>query len=179
MDALDFSARLLQAPSSLQSNGVQRFAIQDEGDLVTYKEVTLDELGYKDIGDRVNFMQGDACNLPEKFTDYELVFAGNLIDRLYDPQQFLELIKDRIVAGGRLVITSPYTWLEEFTDKAKWLGGYKADTGESYGTLEGLRDALTPEFTQVGQAIDVPFVIRETRRKYQHSIAELTVFQKA
>jgi hypothetical protein len=25
---------------------------------------------------------------------------------------------------------------------------------------------------------DVPFVIRETRRKYQHSVAEMSVWQK-
>lgn len=178
VDALDFSARLIQAPSMLQSNGIQRYAIQDEGDLVSYKEVSIEELGYQQISDRVTFMQGDACNLPEKFKQYDLVFAGNLIDRLYDPAKFLSLIKGRIRTGGTLVITSPYTWLEEFTDKSRWLGGYKAKTGENYSTLEGLRDALLPEFKQMGSAIDVPFVIRETRRKFQHSVAELSIWQK-
>jgi len=179
VDALDFSARLIQAPSALQSSGIQRFAIQDEGDIVSYKEVTIEELGYSDVKDRVNFMQGDACNLPEKFSDYDMVFAGNLIDRLYDPTLFLDLIKGRIRSGGYLVITSPYTWLEDFTEKDKWLGGYKANTGENYTTLEGLRDALAPEFKPVGDAQDVPFVIRETKRKYQHTVAELSVWQKA
>lgn len=178
VDALDFSARLIQAPSQLQSTGVQRYAIQDEGDIVSYKEVTLEELGYQDIKDKVNFMQGDACNLPEKFTDYDLVFAGNLIDRLYDPQKFLTLMKSRIKSGGYLVITSPYTWLEDFTERKHWLGGFKADTGENYTTLEGIKDALAPEFDQVGAAMDVPFVIRETRRKYQHTLAELSVWVK-
>ncbi|ASJ71573.1 5-histidylcysteine sulfoxide synthase [Granulosicoccus antarcticus] len=178
VDALDFSARLIQAPTALQSSGIQRFALQDEGDLVTYKEVTLDELGYKEIKDKVSFMQGDACNLPDKFADYDMVFAGNLIDRLYDPSLFLEQIKARIRQGGLLVITSPYTWLEEFTEKEKWLGGFKAQTGENYSTLDGLRDALAPEFRQLGQETDVPFVIRETRRKYQHSLAQLTVWEK-
>lgn len=178
VDALDFSARLIQAPSALQASGIQRYALQDEGDLVTYKEITIDELGYRDIKDRVNFMQGDACNLPEKFTDYDMVFAGNLIDRLYDPSLFLNLIKERIRPGGLLVITSPYTWLEDFTEKGKWLGGYKAETGESYTTLEGLRDGLAPQFRQLGEETDVPFVIRETRRKYQHTVAQLTVWEK-
>lgn len=178
VDALDFSARLIQAPTALQASGIQRFALQDEGDLVTYKEVTIEELGYQDIKDKVSFMQGDACNLPEKFADYDMVFAGNLIDRLYDPALFLNLIKGRIRQGGLLVITSPYTWLEEFTDKDKWLGGFKADTGESYTTLDGLREILAPEFQQLGTETDVPFVIRETRRKYQHSVAQLTVWEK-
>ena len=145
---------------------------------MSFREITIDDLGYQDIKDKVSFTQGDACNLPEKFADYDLVFAGNLSDRLYDPTLFLNLIKDRIRQGGLLVITSPYTWLEEFTDKEKWLGGYKADTGENVTTLEGLSIALAPEFRQCGQEKDVPFVIRETRRKYQHSLAQLTVWEK-
>ncbi|MFK7854616.1 MAG: 5-histidylcysteine sulfoxide synthase [Granulosicoccus sp.] len=178
VDALDFSARLIQAPSALQSSGIQRYAIQDEGDIVSFKEINIQDLGYADVAQKVSFMQGDACNLPDKFTDYDLVFAGNLIDRLYDPLLFLTTIKDRIRPGGLLVLTSPYTWLEEFTEKDKWLGGFKAGTGENYTTLEGLRDALAPEFVAEGSPQDVPFVIRETRRKYQHSVAELSVWRK-
>ena len=123
-------------------------------------------------------MQGDACNLPEKFTDYDVVFAGNLIDRLYEPETFLALIKDRIRSGGLLVITSPYTWLEEFTEREKWLGGFKAQTGENYTTFEGIRDALQPEFDSAADPVDVPFVIRETKRKFQHTVAELSVWCK-
>ena len=178
VDALDFSARLIQAPSKLQSAGLQRYTIQNEGDIVSFKEITLAQFGYEDIKDKVNFMQGDACNLPEKFSGYDLVFAGNLIDRLYDPRQFLELIKGRINPGGLLVITSPYTWLESFTEKDKWLGGFKADTGENFTTLEGIQEALEPEFKQHQKPIDVPFVIRETKRKHQHTVAELSVWQK-
>ncbi|MFK8082340.1 MAG: 5-histidylcysteine sulfoxide synthase [Granulosicoccus sp.] len=178
VDALDFSARLIQAPSQLQATGLQRYAIQDEGDIVSYKEVSLEQLGYADIKDKVTFMQGDACNLPEKFSGYDLVFAGNLIDRLYDPRVFLDLIKERINPGGLLVITSPYTWLEDFTEKDKWLGGFKAETGENFTTLEGIAEALQPEFIQHQAPIDVPFVIRETRRKHQHTVAELSVWKK-
>jgi len=178
VDALDFSARLIVAPSTLQKDGLQRYAIQDEGEIVSFKEVTLESLGYTDVADRVNFMQGDACNLPEKFNDYDVVFAGNLIDRLYEPDKFLDLIKGRIRSGGLLIITSPYTWLEEFTERDKWLGGFKAQTGENYTTLEGIRDALKPEFESAGPAVDVPFVIRETKRKFQHTVAELSVWVK-
>lgn len=179
VDALDFSARLIQIPAGLQSSGVQRYTIQDEGDIVSFKEITLDNFGYNEIKDKVAFMQGDACNLPEKYSDYDFVFAGNLIDRLYDPVMFLQLIKKRIRPGGVLVITTPCTWLEEFTAKDKWLGGFKANTGENYTTLEGLRDTLAPEFEQLGEAVDVPFVIRETRRKHQHTLAQMSVWKKA
>jgi len=178
VDALDFSARLIAAPVALQKEGIQRYAIQEEGEIVLFKEVTLESLGYTDIAGRVNFMQGDACALPEKYTDYDVVFAGNLIDRLYEPDTFLTLIKDRIRSGGLLVITSPYTWLEEFTPRDKWLGGFKTQSGENSTTLEGIRDALQPEFQAVGETVDVPFVIRETKRKFQHTVAELSVWLK-
>ena len=179
VDAIDFSARLIEAPTNLKNLGTQRYVIQDEGELVTYKEIKLEDFDrYGDVKDKINFMQGDACNLIEKYNDYDLVFGGNLIDRLYDPKKFLNLIKDRIRPGGLLILTSPYTWLEDFTERDKWLGGYKADTGENYTTLEGLADTLEPEFKMLTQPIDIPFVIRETRRKFQHTLSQMSFWEK-
>jgi putative 4-mercaptohistidine N1-methyltranferase len=121
-------------------------------------------------------MQGDACNLKGIFTGYDLVFAGNLVDRLYDPSLFLDLIGERVLPGGLLVITSPYTWLEEYTPKSKWLGG-RREHGEPLTTFEGLSRSLGNGFDLVHR-LDVPFVIRETARKHQHSIADLTVWKR-
>jgi SAM-dependent methyltransferase len=121
-------------------------------------------------------MQGDACNLKSLYTGYDLVFAGNLVDRLYDPAMFLELIGDRVLPGGLLVITSPYTWLEEYTPKSKWLGG-RREHGEAFTTFAGIGRALDGGFDLVHRA-DVPFVIRETARKHQHSVADLTVWRR-
>lgn len=177
VDAVDFSARLIQTPVALQKTGRQRYVIQDEGELVSYREAALEPLGLADTAQKVSFLQGDACNLAAKFKDYDLVFAGNLIDRLYDPALFLRMIHARIAPGGVLVLTSPYTWLEEFTERSKWLGGFKAPTGESFTTLDGLKTVLAPHFTLLGTH-DVPFVLRETRRKFQHTVAELSAWQK-
>ena len=124
----------------------------------------------------MNFLQGDACNLKEIFTGYDLVFAGNLVDRLYDPAMFLAGIAERIRPGGLLVITSPYTWLEEYTPKPKWLGG-RREAGEPLSTAAGLERALTPSF-ELLHTQDLPFVIRETARKHQHTIAEMTVWRR-
>ncbi len=76
-----------------------------------------------------------------------------------------------------LILTSPYTWLEEFTPKEKWIGGYKRD-GENYTTLDGLKDILEENFDLIDSPKDVPFVIRETARKFQHTNSQLTVWQK-
>ena len=90
VDGVDFSARFVQQGVQLQGHNRLRYIVPFEGDIVEYREVLLDKLGYSEVKDRVDFSQGDACNLKPQFTDYNLVFAGNLIDRLYDPRMFLE-----------------------------------------------------------------------------------------
>ena len=77
-----------------------------------------------------------------------------------------------------MVLTSPYTWLEEFTTKQHWLGGFK-ENGENLTTLEGIRRSLAPHFEPLGEPVDVPFVIRETARKHQHTVAQLSVWRRA
>ena len=120
-------------------------------------------------------IQGDATNLKPQFTGYDLVLAANLIDRLYDPRRFLETIHERLNPGGVLVVTSPYTWLEEFTKKENWLGGVR-QAGEPYWTLDALREILSRHFEPLDEPQNLEFVIRETRRKFQHTVAEVTAW---
>jgi len=176
VDAIDFSARFIQSGVRLQQGDEVLYEIPTEGELTTNRAVSLERIGLSAAAARVLFMQGDACNLKEIFTDYDVVFAGNLIDRLYDPALFLEGIAPRIRPGGLLVITSPYTWLEEYTPKAKWIGG-RREAGEPLSTAAGLARALAPAFVAVDTQ-DVPFVIRETARKHQHTIAHMTVWRR-
>ncbi|KLV03615.1 SAM-dependent methyltransferase [Photobacterium aquae] len=176
VDGIDFSARFIQQAYSLTEQGEKRYTIKTEGDLVEFKSVTLEELGYQSLCDKIHFSQGDACNLKPQFTHYDLIYASNLIDRLNDPKQFLSTIHQRINEGGYLVITSPYTWLESYTDKDKWLGGIKIN-GENFTTLDGLTETLIPHFELVAVK-ELPFVIRETKRKFQHSLSEMTIWRK-
>ena len=174
---IDFSARFINLADELMHDGVVRYALTDEGALQSYREVSLNKLGLSDCVSRVSFWQGDACNLKETYRDFDLVVAANLIDRLYDPARFLDEIGRRIVPGGVLVLTSPYTWLEEHTPKLQWLGGFKRD-GERYTTLDALHAQLSRDFAPLGEPVDVPFVIRETARKFQHTVAQLTCWQR-
>jgi len=98
------------------------------------------------------------------------------IDRLYQPRKLLDNIHNRINDAGLLILTSPYTWLEEFTEKQYWLGGYQQN-GENVTTLDGLKSILLEHFELI-DVTDIPFVIRETKRKFQHSIAEVSTWQK-
>jgi 5-histidylcysteine sulfoxide synthase/putative 4-mercaptohistidine N1-methyltranferase len=174
---IDFSARFIRVALQLKEKGNAYFELVEEGEVVSYHEARLSDAGLEGAAQRVEFFQGDATNLKPQFTDYDLVLAANLLDRLYDPKRFLEAIHQRLKPGGVLVITSPYTWLEEFTKKENWLGGFR-QAGEPVMTLDAMRDLLAPHFVMRDAPRDVEFVLRETRRKFQHTVAELTVWQR-
>ena len=177
VEALDFSTRFIRNAQSLVEHGNVRYLITDEGELSTLKQASLEELGLQKTAKRVEFTQGDASNLKPLYKHYDLIFAGNLIDRLYEPTSFLSTIHERLNAGGLLVLTSPYTWLEEFTKKENWLGGYKVD-GENMTTLDGLHAVLKANFDEYAKPVDIPFVIRETARKHQYTVAQMTFWVK-
>jgi putative 4-mercaptohistidine N1-methyltranferase len=174
---IDFSARFVGVGAQLAEQGALRYTRTEEGELVSYQERRLSDLGLAGRRGTVEFLQGDACNLKPQFAGYDLVLAANLIDRLYRPRKFLETIHERINRGGLLVITSPYTWLAEHTPREEWIGGFKQD-GETVTTLDGLKAILGRQFRLLGEPRPVPFVIRETRHKFQHTFSEATVWER-
>jgi 5-histidylcysteine sulfoxide synthase/putative 4-mercaptohistidine N1-methyltranferase len=175
---LDFSARFISVGVQLRERGHFSYTLTEEGELQSYQTADLAALGLTGTADRVHFFQADACNLKPLYRDYDLVVAANLIDRLHHPRKFLEDIADRILPGGLLVITSPYTWLEEHTARTEWLGGFKRG-GENLSTFDALREILSGAFRlRDDSPQDLSFVIRETARKYQHSIAQVTIWER-
>jgi putative 4-mercaptohistidine N1-methyltranferase len=177
VDGIDFSSAFVSKCQEVAREKRVRYARPEEGELVSFQDQSLASLGLEEAADRVAFHQGDACDLKPEFTGYDLVLAGNLIDRLYQPSLFLETIHERINELGLLVIASPYTWLEQYTPKEHWVGGYRKN-GEDYSTFDGLKDMLAPHFRLLFEPWSLPFVIRETRNKFQHSFSELTVWEK-
>ncbi|MBL6713865.1 MAG: putative 4-mercaptohistidine N1-methyltransferase [Pirellulales bacterium] len=173
VDAFDFSAAFVAACERLQAEGELNYLIPTEGLLREPRCASLKANGLEETAGRVQFGVGDACRLAAELTDYDVVFAGNLIDRLYEPAAFLREIVSRVVPGGLLVITSPYTWLEDYTPVDRWLGG-RPDGGK---TLDGMRQVLADSCDLVG-CEDIPFVIRETARKHQHTVAEASFWRK-
>lgn len=174
---IDFSARFIGLGVKLAEQGCLRYTLVDEGELVSYKERTLAELGLADVAGKVEFFQGDACNLKPAFVDYDLILAANLIDRLYSPGKLLDTVHQRLKPGGLLLIASPYTWLAEHTKRESWIGGYKKD-GENFTTLDGLKATLGAHFRLLRGPLAVPFVLRETRRKFQHTLSEVTIWER-
>jgi putative 4-mercaptohistidine N1-methyltranferase len=173
---IDFSTNFINVGIKLKKYENLTFKVATQGDLFDEKTVSLKEFNLENIKKRVTFMQGDACNLKELYTAYDLIFCSNLIDRLYYPQKFLDDIPKRVNKDGLLVLLSPYTWLETYTPKENWLGGFLKDNIE-IKTLDTLKTNLKNEF-ELLDTIDVPFVIKETNRKFQHSISQMSIWKK-
>jgi len=126
----------------------------------------------------------DACapTPPGDEASCDLVCGFNLIDRLPDPKAFLDESARRLRPGGLLVISSPYTWLEAFTPKDKWLGAFKYGDNDAQRTIDGLREYLTAgrnaQFEEALPPEDLPFVLQETPRLRQVITAEMSFWRK-
>eukprot|EP00741_Cyanophora_paradoxa_P005500 tig00000889_g5332.t1 len=168
---VDFSARFIAAADRLRERGWEEYPRTEEGAIEVPARAEVDPAIDRA---RVKFAQGDACNLPATLPAYDVVLAANLIDRLHHPLDFLNRLPDLVKPGGVAVITSPYTWLEEFTQREFWLGGKE----EGRGTAEGLREAMRERGFAPLFEKDLPFLIREHRRKYQLSFAHCTAWKR-
>jgi 2-polyprenyl-3-methyl-5-hydroxy-6-metoxy-1,4-benzoquinol methylase len=115
---------------------------------------------------RVSFSVQDATQLPEGIGPYDVVLAANLICRLPDPEAFLNRLGDLVKPGGQLLITTPFTWLEDYTPKERWIGGIDPDRRSEAELMK----RLGGEF-RLHRRLDLPFLIREHERKYQLGIA--------
>lgn len=173
---IDLSASFIDAANTLQREGQSSYFRKDEGDL------GIDRMAYvpADIDrSRVSFRQADACALPADLADFDAVLMANLVDRLPSPKSALERMggsRGIVRPGGLLVITTPCTWLETFTPKVAWLGGYEKD-GKPVTTLDGLQHVLGREFELLSE-FDMPLVIREHARKYQFIVAKGSVWRR-
>ena len=96
---------------------------------------------------------------------FDIVAAINLICRLPSPSTFLRQLPELVSPGGQLLIASPFSWLKEYTPRRLWL------------TPSAIEKALAPHF-HLRQSRDIPFVIREHRRKYQLVVSEVLTFKR-
>ena len=177
VEGIDFSTRFVGVGAKLKEEGYVAFHTYEEGELFTNKKVTIEELGYENLKEKVSFWQGDACNLKPNFNSYDLVIATNLIDRLYNPLLFLKTIHERLNQDGILILTSPYTWQESSTKKELWLGGYKDENGVEVKTIDSLKKVLDKYF-EFQHKEDIEFVIKESARKFQHTISQASIWKK-
>ena len=171
--AIDFSHALIDAAKRVAGQGEARIEFATEGDLTRSTTISLPETAKPE---RVDFRQGDAMDLPTELGSFDFILMANLIDRLPDPAQCLQGIYRFVKPGGALAITSPYTWLEEYTPRDKWLGGFQ-ENGSEVRAATRLRELLSPHFDAIEER-NLPFLIREHERKNQYSIAHATIWRR-
>lgn len=164
---IDYSHQFIDAANQLKETGAHDYQMQEEGTLTAPRTARIP--GEIDRN-RVQFLHGDACNLPDNLELFDGVLLANLLCRLPDPARCLNRMKTLIGENGWLVIATPASWSEDYTPREKWLA-------KNGSTLEGIREYLQPEFS-LSHREDMPFVLREHRRKFQWTVAEVSVWRK-
>ena len=155
---LDYSRSFIAAAETLRTAGHLDYNCRAEG--AHSRKLTATMPGDCEP-ERVSFEQGDAMDLREDIGAFDLVHAANLLCRLTDPVQLLRRLPALVRPGGLLILTTPCTWLEEFTPSDRW---------PASSTFDWLKATLGDHFTPQRQA-DLPFLIREHARKFQWSVA--------
>lgn len=170
---VDNSTRFITAATQLAETGKLEFSCRVEGELTTSLTAEVPRAISRE---GVRFRVADALDLPADLGSFDLVLMANLIDRLPRPSLLLERLPGLVRAGGQLIIASPYTWMEPFTPRDQWLGGFERD-GRPVTTLESLKEHLASAFALTATK-NLPFLIREHARKFQWSVAEASLWQR-
>ncbi len=173
---LDYSDAFIDAARQIKQQGSLEYRRRETG---RHSTAMLARVPEGVNGARVNFVQGDAARLkatPEVVAGgpFDALLLSNLLCRLSRPEDCLRQFvtsDSYIKSGGILVIASPNTWMEEFTGVDHFLDGPDSDA-----TLAAIGRHL-PGFTRL-HAEDLPFMIREHRRKYEYIISQVSVWRK-
>ena len=174
VDGVDFSARYIRHGVNLQQGNAVRYCLANEGDIVDYYELNLEQLGLPK-GKNINFNQGDASNLKDIFQGYDVILAQHVLEQSYDPRKFLQTVHQRLQKKGLLIIVSTYDFDEQNTVKSNWLGGLKVN-GENVTGFDGLSALLVPHFNLIEQQ-QLTRVIQINLRKFTLSFPQLSVWQ--
>lgn len=167
---IDISEMFIKAANTLRDKAQLDYTRPHEGDITLRSTAVAPDKVYPE---RISFEVGDAMNLRANLGQFDVVMACNLICRLPDPMKFLLRTSDLVKPGGQLVITTPFTWLEEYTPRENWLGGLP-DKSDSF---LGLRKALSSRF-ELELEQDMPMLIKEHARKYQWTVVQGTRWRR-
>ena len=156
---IDYSHSFIAAANRLRDGETVSYHRHEEGHRYSTLEASVPPSSRPES---ITFQQGDAMDLPVELGKFDLLHAANLICRLTHPQRLLKRLPELVTEGGTLILTTPCTWLEDFTPSEFWPAG---------STLDWLGESLHPHF-ELEMTRDLPFVIREHARKYQLTVAQ-------
>jgi putative 4-mercaptohistidine N1-methyltranferase len=158
---IDSSQSFISAAQNLQKAGQCKGTTVVEGSLLATFEAKV-PVGIE--CQRVSFEVGDATDLRKDLAGFDAVLAANLICRLSDPASFLSRVPKLVKPGGQFLLSTPFSWLEEFTPRENWLGG------GGQRSFDVIKEILTPDF-ELQTTKEMPFLIREHERKFQYGIS--------
>lgn len=162
---IDFSQSFVDVAAAVgrgENPAYQRYAEMHHG------EELVARLPSSSLPERVFFEQGDAMNLREDLGSFDLVHAANLLCRLPEPTRFLDRLPGLVNPGGTFVITTPATWMDAYTPVENFPPGE---------TLDFLKEHLESDF-ELKEVKELPFLIREHKRKLQLSTAQTSVWTR-
>lgn len=168
--AVDLSHKFIEAAKHIQAKGELPYTIVEEGSntkvRIAFRPTGIDHTC-------IDFRCDDVMNILKEKEQYDVILAANLLCRLPRPKEFLENLAHLAKPSAQLIIVSPYSWLEEFTEKQNWLTHEESDENP----LKALECILSNNFG-LEKTFDLPFLIREHARKFQLGISQATVWRK-
>jgi 5-histidylcysteine sulfoxide synthase/putative 4-mercaptohistidine N1-methyltranferase len=173
---VDLSGSFIRTALELKNNGSLRYKQSEEGDIASWREARVESQIAREKSD---FRRADACALPPDFVDYDAVLMANLLCRVPSPMSVLQRMSGArgvVRRGGLLVMTTPFSWLPEYTPREVWLGGFET-SGSEVWSEETLLRIMEKDFVLVKKD-HIPLVIREHKRKFQYIVADSYVFQR-
>jgi SAM-dependent methyltransferase len=160
---MDTSASFIRAAQRMLHKKTANFVRSEFGSQPGREKLTIRRIP---ASTRIDFQIQDAQQLAKlKLPRFDIVAAINLLCRLPAPADFLRSLPSLVAPAGQLLLASPFSWLPTYTPKQKWL--IPAEVVK----------VLAPEFRLVRRR-DLPFLIREHRRKYQLVISDVMTFRR-
>jgi len=163
---VEYSHEFVNTANILKHSGEVKYFRKDSG---TNGVALTAKIAAEIDRSRVNFEHGDACNLSAEIGSFDAVLLANVLCRLPEPIACLQRFQGKntlLKSGGVLVMTTPFSWLEEYTSKENWLNNGIADVQK-----------ILTEFELIHQE-ELPFMIREHQRKFEYIITQASVWRK-
>jgi len=169
---VDTSQSFILAAQGIQCLGKLEYSIINEGAQIAKRVARLPE-GV--MANRVEFICCDIMDYEQKPILFNVVLAANVLCRVKNPRAFLALLSRLVAPQGQLILTSPYSWLENFTPESHWLKGKSGRNEKS--SLELIQAEFKDSF-ELKRSFDLPFLMREHLRKYQWGIAQASIWKR-
>jgi len=180
VEALDFSDAFISAAKEMQNSATMKFDVPIEAD-ITKTVTAVHEPDAGNLADfkKINFFTGDACKLAlYDLGKFDGVILSNLLCRLPNPLECLDALADSVNEGGVVVMVTPFSWLEEFTPKNNWIGGYVDEEGKDVYSSDKLTAIMEERGFKKIHDEEMPVVIKEHQRKYQYIVSHATGWRK-